>query len=67
MSTKSMNQGRLLRHLPKDERRRLILSDQTAAGPLAVLMYKYPIRFWIVTILTVSIIFTSLAWLVNKN
>lgn len=57
---------RYLRDLPKEERKQLVLSGQTTAGPLAVLMYKYPIRFWGSLIIIGHLVFYGL-WLVVNS
>jgi hypothetical protein len=57
---------RYLRDLPKEERKQLVLSGQTTAGPLTVLMYKYPIGFWTVAIIVGHILFYGIWLLVNS-
>jgi hypothetical protein len=43
-----------LRDLPKEERRRLILEGKTTAGPLAVLVNKYPIMSAVIAVITLG-------------
>jgi hypothetical protein len=43
-----------LRDLPRDQRRTLILSGDTTAGPLAVFMYEHPIQSLVIGALLVG-------------
>ncbi len=40
-------QETFLRDLPKEERKKLVLSGNSTAGHLTVFMYEHPILFWI--------------------
>ena len=49
-----MSTQRYIRDIPPMERKRLILSGQTTAGPLTILMVKHPLAFWATTVAIAS-------------
>lgn len=52
---------KLLRHFSKEDRKKMVLSGQTTAGPLAVLMYEKPRVFWVGAFVIIAV-FSVAIW-----